>query len=61
MALYTYRQMPPTVADNIDGSAGSRAGQIVWKPSISRSARHYHRALAAFDARLELKPIATLR
>lgn len=66
MALYTYRQMPPTGPDNISGplarSAGARS--LFWVPSLDpmktihfESAAHYHRL--GFDARLKLKRIDT--
>jgi len=65
MALYTYRQMPPTGPDNITGPlirpAGARS--LFWVPSDPmktihfESAAHYHRL--DFDARLKLKWIDT--
>lgn len=66
MALYTYRQMPPTGPDNISGplarSVGTRS--LFWAPSPDpmktihfESAAHYHRL--GFDARLILKRIDT--
>lgn len=66
MALYTYRQMPPTGPDNIAGPLARPAGarSLFWVPSPGpmktihfESAAHYHRL--GFDARLKLKRIDT--
>lgn len=67
MALYTYRQMPPTGPDNIaPGRSPGRLGSILssgyhrrgpMKTIHFESAAHYHRL--GFDARLKLKRIDT--
>lgn len=64
MALYTYRQMPPTGPDNIAGAARPAGARFssghhrrAMKTIHFESTRYYHRL--GFDARFKLKPIGT--